>query len=225
MQKTHWMLSGLAAAVCSLGMGAASAATVSWADWTSISTTTATGTMGGVGVTVTGGLALGGRSQTGCGTNYWTQPNAGNAAYTDGIVSNGPTACEQVGLIGPTTVTVTFASAINDLVMAIVSVGRVDSPVTYTFDQAFTLDSEGVGYWGGGQAGAYVANSSTSFTGREFHGVLRFSSPVTSLSFVVNPGEDWHAFTFGSVPEPGSIALVLTALLTAGGLTRRRHSA
>ncbi len=205
-------------------MGGASAALVTWADWTSISATTAVGSIGGVAVTATGSIALGGRSQTGCGTNYWTQPDGSNPAYTDGVVGNGPTACEQVGLIGPTTITLTFASAIDDLVMALVSVGRTNQPVTYSFSQAFTLDSEGVGYWGGGLAGAYVSGGSTSFTGREFHGVLRFAAPVTSLTFSTG-SEDWHAFTFGSVPEPGSLALVGAALLGAGALSRRRKAA
>jgi hypothetical protein len=108
---------------------------------------------------------------------------------------------------------VTFAAAIDDLVMALVSVGQPGLAVTYSFDQAFTLDSEGVSYWGGGQPGAYTSNGPTSFTGREFHGVIHFAAPVTSLTFTTNPDEDWHAFTFGSVPEPASLALVGAALL------------
>ena len=120
MSKKNLLTHGLVAAASCLVLGSASAAPVTWTDWTSINASTALGSIGGVAVTATGGIALGGRSQTACGTNYWTQPNGSNPAYTDGIVDNAPDACEQVGLIGPSTITVTFASAINDLVMALV---------------------------------------------------------------------------------------------------------
>jgi hypothetical protein len=96
MKTTALFTRRLVATACRLVMGCASAAAVTWTDWTSINATTATGSIGGIAVTATGNLALGGRSETSCadGPNYWTQPNPSNPAYTDGVVSNAPTACE-----------------------------------------------------------------------------------------------------------------------------------
>ena len=96
----------LLSAASFLVIGSAAAGPVSWTDWTSIGSNSASGTMGGVTVSVSSTTAMNGVSQTGCGVNYWTEPNAADPAYTGGTVSNAPTACEQVGLNSANTVTV-----------------------------------------------------------------------------------------------------------------------
>lgn len=224
--KRNLVIRGLLCVASCLAIGSASAGAI-WTDWTAISGSAATGDMGGVSVSVVAnGGSMNGPSQTGCGpgtTNWWTEPNPSNRPYTGGSLGNGPIACEQVALSSRVDVTVTFGSAVSDLYMALLSVGQSGTTVTYDFDRAFTIDSQGQGFWGSGPA---VPGVGDTLAMTEFHGLLHFTSPVTSLRFTTNRDEYWHAFTFATttVPEPGTLALVGVALL-AGAARKRRGQA
>ena len=239
MKATTLLVRGLVAAASCLAVSGASAVPVVWTDWTALTNgqTLAQGTMGGVGVTVSATAAMNGLSQlqgpgSSCQSNalgsanynYWIEPDILDRPYTGGTVSNGPTACEQIGLASGNSLTVTFSSAVDTLYMALLSVGQPNLIVTYDFNTAFSIDSEGRGAWGNDATNGVVGAGDT-LTMREFHGLLRFAAPVTSFT-VTTGAENWQAFTFGmAVPEPGSLALVGAALLGAGALSRRRKAA
>jgi hypothetical protein len=197
--------------------GIANAGLVSWTDWT-IDTAGTSGAAHGsiiqnsssVGVTYSGDV--GWLSPA----SYWSE--AAPAPYTgNSVVDNAPTSGISVSRASSNN-TLTFASALIDPVFALYSVGQRNVPVTYSFDQAFTLLSEGYGNWGDGS----FSTSGNQLTGNEGHGLIQFSGAVSSISFDILDPENHHGFTVGAltslepaqrVTEPATLALMGLGIL------------
>ncbi len=122
--------------------------------------------------------------------------------------------------------TATFSNPVSDLLLYPVfwrgnAAGGPD-PVTYEFDQAFTILS--------GLAGATVVGNTLSAPQNAFYnGVIQFSGPVSSLTVNTSAtGSSQQGLTFGvdttptaTTPEPGTI-LGLLAVGSLATLSRKR---
>jgi len=191
----------------------ANATPVSWIDWTS----TTTGALDVNGTTVNVSLT-GPAIAVINGDTYYNNSNTGGTY--GGLVPSDAIQVNQGG-----TFTLTFDQAIIDPYMSLISVGQRGYGVTYSFDDAFSVVSEGSNFWG--YAGYSV--SGNDFTGTEFNGILQFSGAFTSISFDVSPYEHWHGFNFGTtsvadVPEPAIAALFGIGILGLMLTNRRKQS-
>lgn len=210
----------------------ASAALISWTDWTA-ATPGAAGTASGtitlpdtstIGLTYNGEVAAGNRTVIDNSYPSWTPAST----FSDGtVVSNNPPRGDLIALRGGTqnVNTVTFASPITDPVMAIWSLGSGGAPASFVFQNATPT------FIAGGSSaefsGSPITVSGNTVSGSEANGVVQFHGTFNSLSWMNPQQEDYYGFTLGvagraPIPEPSTYAIMAAGLgLLVVGLRRR----
>ena len=208
-----------------LGTVPAHAVVVQWADLTSATANSVSGSIAvnseNIGVTYEGPVFF---AQTNGGTNYWVEGNP--RPYTGGIVENAPGTSDIIALSQGGAKTIKFSKTVSDVYLALVSWNGNSG----TFDQAFQTISSGCGFWG---CGGFANVTATTFTATgELHGVIRFTGAFDQVSFT-DQTEGWHGIQVGiggvfvpppppPVPEPAAWALMIAGFGLTGAAMRRR---
>jgi hypothetical protein len=217
------LVGALALGMISLGLaGSAHAQAVAWTDWTSATSTSATGTLvGSIGMTFSGNLF--GAITSGPAIDYWNSPSS---PYTSATVTNAPPAFDmlQIGTSAAgLTQTITFSSAVTNPVLSIISLGATTNVTTWTFRDTPTILSQGTSFFGGN--GNSLSLSGNALSGTEGSGTLRFTGSFTTLSWTVSNPEDWAGIQVGvTVPEPTTLALLAFGGFGAAVVARRRKA-
>lgn len=216
---------GLALSLLLVTGPSAKASPVTWVTWTSVNLGnpgSASGMIGGIGVSYSG--------QSFNGGNVTWLPNG---SWTGGIVGNGPSINSFIGLTGGSgthTETVTFSSPVRDPVLAIWSLGQVGIPAEFLFNsnEPLTVEAGGASaQYGGGSL--YTGGSCPTYAvcGAEGNGTIQFDGTFSSITWTNPLYEDWYAFDIGvpdppnPTPEPPTLLLLGTGILGIAGVSRR----
>ncbi|HEY3837160.1 MAG TPA: hypothetical protein VGL72_11345 [Bryobacteraceae bacterium] len=231
------------ALVLTLTAAAAHASTYYYANWTadtlsSLLPGSVTGTIGTpqgtVAVTYTGDVAPWTQINN-LGNNYFS---AYPSVFTSSTVSNLPSNVDLITLSQSHAFvdTITFSTPVTNPILDIVSLGQSGNSVSYNFNAAPVILSQGASFFGGCPNCLFVGNGKT-LTGVEGDGVVEFLGTFSQLSWTTTGGEAWNGVTVAvageaisqdvspdqaaDTPEPAS----WTGLFMAAGLitvARRR---
>ena len=163
------------------------------------------------------------------GTDYYSNYSS---VYTNSVVSNIPGVVDVIALQeSPAfTNTITFSRTLLNPVLDLVSLGGGGN-ISYNFDQAFTILSQGRGYFGGCSTCLSADSTNTILSGTEGYGVVEFTGNVSSITWTTTGNEYWNGFTVGALdiapsttPEPGTWMFLLSSAPIAF-LARRKLQA